>query len=104
MNTLVSLFTIIMAAAPTGWTVRGNVPQEKFVVQAHRGAGVMAPENCVAAFELGWKLNCVPEADVRMTSDGVIVAFHDNDFSRVVVNVTPELAKKGVKDVTFAEI
>ncbi len=80
------------------------MPLEKFVVQAHRGAGVLAPENTIAAFELGWKLHCVPEADVRTTSDGVIVAFHDNNFARVVVGVTPELAKKGVKDVTFDEL
>jgi glycerophosphoryl diester phosphodiesterase len=104
MNTIGILVTLLMAAAPTDWTIRGHVPQEKFVVQAHRGAGVLAPENCVAAFELGWKLNCVPEADVRTTKDGVIVAFHDNDFSRVVVGVTPELAKKGIKDLTFAEV
>jgi glycerophosphoryl diester phosphodiesterase len=104
MNTIAILLTMLAAAAPTDWTVRGHVPPEKFVVQAHRGAGVLAPENCVAAFELGWKLGCVPEADVRTTSDGVIVAFHDGDFSRVVVNVTPELAKKGIDDVTFDEV
>jgi glycerophosphoryl diester phosphodiesterase len=74
--------------------VRDHVPLEKFVIQAHRGAGVLAPENTVAAFELGWKLNCVPEADVRTTKDGVIVAFHDNNFARVVVGVTPEMAKE----------
>jgi glycerophosphoryl diester phosphodiesterase len=104
MNIPVTLISMVLAAAPGNWTVRGHVPQDQFVVQAHRGAGVLAPENCVAAFELGWKLNCVPEADVRTTSDGVIVAFHDGDFSRVVVNVTPEMAKKGVADVTFDEV
>ncbi|MEA2711043.1 MAG: glycerophosphoryl diester phosphodiesterase [Phycisphaerales bacterium] len=74
------------------------------LVYAHRGGGALAPENTIAAFELGWKLNCVPEADVRTTKDGVIVAFHDNNFARVVVGVTPELAKKGIKDITFAEL
>ena len=93
-----------MLAAQSNWTVRDHVPMKEFVIQAHRGAGVLAPENTLAAFELGWKLNCVPEADVRTTRDGVIVAFHDNNFARVVVNVTPELAKQGVKDVTFAEL
>src|SRR4051812_23462640 len=79
------LLTTLIAASPAHWTVRDHLLMEKFVVQAHRGAGVLAPENTIAAFELGWKLHCVPEADVRTTSDGVIVAFHDNNFARVVV-------------------
>jgi len=103
-TTLITLFTTLIAAAPHNWTVRDHMPLEKFVVQAHRGAGVLAPENTIAAFELGWKLHCVPEADVRTTSDGAIVAFHDANFARVVVDVTPELAKKGVKDVTFEQL
>ena len=98
------LLLTMLAAAKSEWTVRDHVPVEKFIIQAHRGAGVLAPENTIAAFELGWKLNCVPEADVRTTKDGVIVAFHDNDFSRVVVGVTAELAKQGVKDLTFEEL
>ena len=75
-----------------------------FIVQSHRGAGVLAPENTIAAFELGWKLGTIPESDVRTTSDGVLVAFHDANFSRVVFDVSPTLKKKGVKDVTFAEL
>ena len=99
-----SLLLLTMLATQTHWTVRDHVPLEKFIIQAHRGAGVLAPENTLAAFDLGWKLNCVPEADVRTTKDGVIVAFHDSNFARVVVGVTPEMAKKGVKDITFAEL
>jgi glycerophosphoryl diester phosphodiesterase len=102
--TMATLLITTMLAAQGNWTVRDHVPMKQFVIQAHRGAGVLAPENTLAAFELGWKLNCVPEADVRTTKDGVIVAFHDNNFARVVVNVTPELAKQGVKDLTFAEL
>ncbi|HET6407145.1 MAG TPA: glycerophosphodiester phosphodiesterase family protein, partial [Chthoniobacteraceae bacterium] len=34
----------------------------------------------------------------------IIVAFHDNDFSRVVKDISPELAKKSVADVTFEEL
>src|SRR5688500_17134429 len=104
MNTLAILLMTIAAAPASNWTVRDHVPLEKFVVQAHRGAGVLAPENTIAAFELGWKLNCVPEADVRTTKDGVIVAFHDANFARVVVAVEPEMAKQGVKDITFDEL
>ena len=94
----------VARAEPHTWTVRGNVPLESFVVQAHRGAGELAEENSLEAFQLGWTLNCIPEADVRTTRDGVIVAFHDKDFSRVVKDVSPDMAKKGVKDVTFHEL
>jgi glycerophosphoryl diester phosphodiesterase len=86
------------------WNVRDHVPIEQVVVQAHRGAGELAPENTIEAFELGWNLNCIPEADIRTTRDGVIVAFHDSDFSRVVKEIAPERAKLGVKDITFAEL
>jgi glycerophosphoryl diester phosphodiesterase len=86
------------------WNVRDHVPLEKFIIQSHRGAGELSEENTIEAFELGWKLQTYPEADVRMTKDGVIVAFHDNDFSRVVKDATPELAKKGVKDLTWDEL
>src|SRR4030095_13901082 len=74
------------------WNVCDHVPLEKFIIQSHRGAGELAPENTIEAFELGWKLGTYPESDVRTTKDGVIVAFHDNDFSRVVKNISPAMA------------
>jgi len=86
------------------WTVRGHLPPERFIIQSHRGAGELAPENTLEAFELGWKLGTWPEADVRTTKDGVIVAFHDANFKRTVKNPPPVLANKGVKDITFAEL
>jgi glycerophosphoryl diester phosphodiesterase len=88
----------------SAWNLHGHIPLKDFIVQAHRGAGELAEENTLAAFELGWKLGCVPESDLRTTKDGVIVAFHDGDFSRVVKGIDPKLAKKGVKDVTFDQL
>src|SRR3954463_4629925 len=89
---------------PSNWTIRGNVPPDQFVIQCHRGAGELAPENTLEAFELGWKLNCVPEADLRTTKDGVIVTFHDENFARVVRTDDEALKKKGVKDLTWEEL
>jgi glycerophosphoryl diester phosphodiesterase len=103
----------LRAAEPSGpldraesaaWTICGHIPPERFVIQSHRGAGELAPENTLEAFELGWKLGTVPEADLRTTRDGVIVAFHDANFKRVVRNPPAELRDKGVADVTFAEL
>jgi glycerophosphoryl diester phosphodiesterase len=86
------------------WNARDHIPLEKFIIQSHRGAGGLAPENTIEAFELGWKLGTWPEADIRTTKDGVIVAFHDATFARVVKGANEDLKKKGVQDLTFAEI
>ncbi|MDQ3812533.1 MAG: hypothetical protein M3347_01125 [Armatimonadota bacterium] len=75
-----------------------------FLIQSHRGAGVLAPENTLEAFQLGWSLGTVPEADVRTTRDGVIVAFHDHNFARVVSHIAPEWRERGVESVTFEEL
>lgn len=86
------------------WTLRGRVAAADVVVQAHRGMGVVAPENTLETFELAWSLGTVPEADLRMTRDGVIVAFHDETFARVVVGADADLKKKGVVDLTLEEV
>jgi glycerophosphoryl diester phosphodiesterase len=86
------------------WNVRDHIPFKNFVIQSHRGAGVLAEEGTLEAFELGWKLGTYPESDLRATKDGVIVTFHDNNFARVVKDASPELKKKGVKDLTYAEV
>lgn len=51
---------------------------------AHRGASAYAPENTRAAFDLAFDLHAdALEIDVRFTSDGVLVALHDDDLSRL---------------------
>jgi glycerophosphoryl diester phosphodiesterase len=77
------------------WTIKGHIPPDQFVIQSHRGAGELAEENTPEAFELGWSLGTVPESDVRTTKDGVIVAFHDNNFARVVKDASGGPEKEG---------
>lgn len=90
--------------ARSEWNIRDHQKPAEVIVQSHRGAGELAPENTIEAFELGWKLGTYPESDIRTTKDGVIVCFHDNNFERVVKGVAPDLAKKGVGDVTWDEL
>lgn len=85
------------------WNVRDHIPLAKITVQSHSGAGVLAPANTLEAFQLAWKLGTVPEADLRTTKDGVIVAFHDDNFQRLVKDVRPELKQKGIKDLNWAQ-
>lgn len=50
---------------------------------AHRGGAGLAPENTLAAFERSYALGLrYLETDVRVTSDGVCLAFHDATLTR----------------------
>ncbi|MEX2316433.1 MAG: glycerophosphodiester phosphodiesterase family protein [Pirellulales bacterium] len=51
---------------------------------AHRGASFDAPENTLAAFRIAWQQGADGiETDVRLSADGRIVCFHDEDTKRV---------------------
>ncbi len=51
---------------------------------AHRGASSEAPENTLAAFQLGYQQNAdAAECDIRLTRDGRIAVIHDADTRRV---------------------
>lgn len=53
-------------------------------VYAHRGLwGAGVPENSLAAFEAARTAGVGVELDVRLTSDGVPVVFHDADLDRM---------------------
>ncbi len=63
------------------WEFLNNKTQFGF---AHRGGNTVAPENTIAAFahaqSLGYRFL---ETDVHVTTDGVLVAFHDNNLERI---------------------
>ncbi|HWQ57227.1 MAG TPA: glycerophosphodiester phosphodiesterase family protein [Bryobacteraceae bacterium] len=88
----------------TEWNLRKHIPLSDVVVQSHRGAGVLSPENSIEAFEIAWRLGTIPEADLRTTRDGVIVAFHDNDFQRILPAAPPEERKRGIEHLTWDEV
>ncbi|MDR3193991.1 MAG: hypothetical protein LBT76_01700 [Tannerella sp.] len=86
------------------WNLRDHVPRQEVIINVHRGAGVLAPESSIEAFEIAWGLNAIPEADVRTTRDGVIVSFHDGDFARILPHASEEMKKKGIRDLTCEEV
>ena len=91
-------------AAEAEWNLCDHIPLDQVMVQSHRGAGVLSPENSLEAFELAWKLGTIPEADLRTTRDGVIVTFHDENFERILPTAAPDFRKKGVKDLSWDEV
>lgn len=51
---------------------------------AHRGGSALAPENTFAAFDRATSLGAdALEIDVRLTLDGTVVVFHDEDTARI---------------------
>ena len=67
---------------------------------AHRGFSARAPENTLAAFELGWKHQTdACELDVYRTADGKTVVIHDKDTKRTV-GVTLDVATSRQAELT----
>ena len=74
--------------------------------EAHRAGagGYELPESCLAAFEYGWSMGGRPEADVNMTSDGVMVSLHDCTLSRICRNVPPHLQGRNISEISWADM
>jgi len=96
---VLSAVVVPLLFAPTSFAA--DAP---FHIQAHRGAGIGLPENTLESFEWAWDHGVTPESDLRVTKDGHIVCFHDNDFKRVPKNIDKDTKKLGVEKVTLAEL
>lgn len=76
--------------APTDWTR----PERPYSI-AHRGAAAYAPDNTLEAFRIASRIGAdMWEVDIRVTSDGEIIAFHDKILSD----------GRKIIDTTFADI
>lgn len=102
MRLAASFLAIIVLAGLVGCA--GQDPSPVVLIQAHRGAGSAAPENTLESFRLAWKMGAVPEADVRASRDGVLVAFHDENFKRLVKDAPASLQSKRAEDLSWAEL
>jgi glycerophosphoryl diester phosphodiesterase len=75
-----------------------------FHIQAHRGAGIARPENTLESFQWSWNLGVTPEADLRTTSDGTIVSFHDANLARVVSNIDETRKQLSIEKLPLSEV
>jgi len=65
---------------------------------AHRGSAHLAPENTLAAFQLGWQETTICELDVRQTADGKLVVIHD-DSTRRTTGVDLKVAEQSLSEL-----
>ena len=104
---IVSFMSATLAAAAGQWQKPATIPREKglFRSQIHRGGGVRSrPDNSLETFLWCWGLGFAPEADARLTKDGVAIAMHDDNLRRIGRGISPELASKKIKDLTWEEV
>lgn len=76
----------------------------RWQIQGHGGAGDLCSDNTQEAFEMAWSLGIIPEADVRMSRDGVLVAFHDDSFQRVAQGKDAALAHFSVAELDWERL
>ncbi len=89
------------------WAKPAWIPREEglYRSQVHRGGGVRTrPDNSMESFLWSWGHGMAPEADARLTKDGVVIAFHDHNLKRLGRGITPELASTPIKDLTWEQI
>ena len=84
----VLLFSALVVGAVLAetWEKPAPIPREKglYRCQVHRGGGKKSrPDNSLETFLWCWGHGCTPEADARLTKDGVAIAMHDDNLKRI---------------------
>jgi len=80
---------------------------DKILNIAHRGARAYAPENTLPAFAKAVQMGCdMFELDVRLSRDGELMVFHDEDLLRCTdaINKFPGLDDYHLAEFTVAEL
>jgi len=100
------LATLVVAGL-LGSVVFGADAADPLVI-AHRGASGYLPEHTLAGYELAVRMGAdYIEPDLQLTSDGVLVAMHDETLQRTT-NIAERYAPRNggykVADYTLAEI
>lgn len=73
--------------------------------QVHRGGGRdTRPDNALETFLWCWGNGVAPEADARLTKDGVAIAFHDGSLARVGRGYPVEMEKTPIAELNWSQI
>ena len=105
--TIAAFFAATVAAFAGQWEKPAWIPREKglYRCQIHRGGGAKSkPDNSLETFLWCWGHGMAPEADARLTKDGVAIAMHDDNLRRIGRGITPELANTKIKDLTWDQV
>ncbi len=82
----------------------GKTLEMEIFWQAHRGGGgVERPDNTLCAIEYGWSLGAIPEVDIRLTADGVLICLHDDTLERTT-DAPAEIAKRPAGELSLAAV
>ena len=107
----IAVLTIVavaaLAATAAQWPKPAPIPREQglYRSQIHRGGGKASrPDNALETFLWCWGLGFAPEADARLTKDGVAIAMHDNNLKRIARGIPPELAAKQIRDLAWTDV
>jgi glycerophosphoryl diester phosphodiesterase len=78
--------------------------EPRILVQGHRGARAMRPENTLPAFEyaIGQGVDAL-ELDMAVTMDGIVVVSHDSHLNRLICQ-GPEGSETAIHRLTFAQL
>ena len=101
------VLALAMASLAVAVVTAAVPPQgsELFKCQMHRGGGRNTrPDNALETFLWCWGHGVAPEADARLTKDGVAIALHDKTLNRVARGISKELASADVKTLDWADI
>ena len=104
---IMGLLAALAAGCGSSAAAGGVPPQgtELFRCQVHRGGGRdTRPDNALETFLWCWEHGVAPEADARLTKDGVAIAFHDATLKRVGRGISKRLAAAKIKDLDWSQI
>ncbi|MHA6261052.1 glycerophosphodiester phosphodiesterase family protein [Sporosarcina sp. CAU 1771] len=74
----ITLLTVLLIGCSNSSTSPTPLPEEPFLVIAHRGASAYAPEHTLASYQLAASMEAdYIELDLHMTKDRKLVALHD---------------------------
>ncbi len=99
MKKVMVLLLLLLSSGSTEPTVEPTpLPDDEFLVIAHRGASAYAPPHTLTAYELAVKMGSdYIELDLHMTKDRKLVALHDS-------YLTFQDTEQAIADVTFNEL